>query len=133
MNPIAFLYSDDVIAIHEAYIEFFGGTQGIRDEGLLESAVSMPRAQFGGKYLHSGIPAMAAAYLFHICKNHPFLDGNKRAAFASSEAFLLANQYVLNASDDAMIDLTLGVAEGRVSKDTATAFYRKNARKPRKL
>jgi death-on-curing protein len=132
MKPLCFLYAGDLILIHAACIDRFGGARGLRDEGLLESAVSMPRAQFGGRYLHPGIPAMAAAYLFHLCKNHPFLDGYKRAAFAASEAFILANGYRLNASDDEMIDVTLGVAEGRISKVQAISFFKKKVRKARK-
>jgi len=75
MEPV-FLTLEDILQIHAEQIDIYGGTHGIRDLNGLESAVATPQASFGGEYLHSTIPAMAAAYLFHICQNHPFLDGN---------------------------------------------------------
>ena len=82
-SPV-FLTVDHVLTIHRRVIDEFGGDPALRDRGLLESAVMMPAAQFGGGYLHDGIPAMAAGYLFHICKNHSFVDGNKRTALATA-------------------------------------------------
>ncbi len=76
--PPRFLSVDDVVTLHQIAIENQGGDSSIRDRSLLESAIAMPTQQFGGKYLHADIPAMAAAYAFHICMNHPFIDGNKR-------------------------------------------------------
>ena len=78
--PPRFLSVDDVLVLHAIAIEDQGGDPLLRDHGLLESAVATPAQQFGGQYLHEDIPAMAAAYAFHICKNHPFADGNKRTA-----------------------------------------------------
>lgn len=80
--PIDFLHLDDVVAIHLDQIERYGGEAGIRDAGLLESAVAQARATFGGEFLHADLFQMAAAYLFHIAKNHPFVDGNKRTGAA---------------------------------------------------
>ena len=79
MDP-TFLTLDEVIEIHRDMIERYGGSFGIRDEGLLESAVAMPQAGFGEQYPHSSVFEMAAAYLFHIVKNHPFVDGNNAPA-----------------------------------------------------
>lgn len=118
-----FLTIDEVLAIQERMIHEFGGIPEVRDYGLLESAVAMPAARFGGKYLHDGIAAMAAAYLFHICKNHAFLDGNKRTAVAAAEIFLLLNKMRLMASDNALEQLTLGVADSTLTKDEAIAFF----------
>ncbi len=84
------------IAIHDDLIDTFGGSLGIRDEGLLESALAQPQASFFGNLLHSTIQKQAAAYLYHICKNHPFIDGNKRTALGVMEAFLGMNNYQLN-------------------------------------
>jgi death-on-curing protein len=78
MEPLS-LSLDEVLEIHEQQIERYGGSAGLRDAAGLESAVAMPQATFGGEFLHTSIPAMAAAYLFHLCQNHPFIDGNKRA------------------------------------------------------
>ncbi len=87
----------------------------------------MPQAQFCGEFLHAGLPTMAA-YLFHLCKNHPFVDGNKRVVIATAETFVLLNDHELVATDDRLIDLTLGVADGSISKDEAIAFFRKHVR-----
>lgn len=84
-----------VLNIHARQIEKFGGTNGIRDEGLLESALAQPQVTFGGQLLHPTIPAQAAAYLYHLAMNHPFIDGNKRTAFAVMDTFLRVNGYVL--------------------------------------
>jgi death-on-curing protein len=77
-----FLTLEDVLVLHADQIDRYGGSHGIRDEGLLKSAISQPESQFEGKYLHDSIAAMAAAYLFHVVRNHPFIDGNKRVGAA---------------------------------------------------
>jgi death on curing protein len=81
-----FLALELVLELHRDQIESFGGSPGIRDQGLLESALAQPEATFGGEYLHSTIPDQAAAYLYHLALNHPFIDGNKRTAFAVMDA-----------------------------------------------
>jgi death-on-curing protein len=121
-----FLGVEQVLAIHCRIIKEFGGSDELRDCGLLESAVMMPAAQFGGEFLHDGIPAMAAAYLFHICKNHAFVDGNKRTAAAAAEVFVMLNGLRLTATNREFECLTMGVAEGAVSKDEAVTFFRKH-------
>lgn len=88
-----FLSLDEVLEIHQEQIERYGGSDGIRDPGALESAVATPQATFGGEFLHTSIPAMAAAYLFHLCQNHPFIDGNKRVGANSAVTFLLLNDW----------------------------------------
>ncbi len=97
----------------------------MRDEGLLESAVTMPSATFGGQFLHDSLPAMAGAYLFHICKNHAFVDGNKRTALASAGIFLSLNGKRFVASDDELETITLGVADGSIGKEELTKLFRK--------
>lgn len=128
-DPLAFLSVEQLLEIHRRGIEEHGGSPELRDRGLLESAAAMPKAQFGGQFLHQGLPAMAAAYLFHLCKNHPFVDGNKRVSVAAVEIFILVNDHKLVASDDELEELTLGVADGSISKDEAIAFFRKHVRK----
>jgi death on curing protein len=123
----AFLSVEHVLVIHRRSIEEFGGDPSVRDQGLLESAVAMPAAQFGGAFLHDTVPAMAAAYLFHLCRNHPFVDGNKRTALASAEVFLLLNGMRFDARNDALEELTLGVAASRVSKEQTIAFFLSHA------
>lgn len=104
-------------------IDDFGGDDGLRDRGLLESAIAMPKAMFAGNYLHPNLPSMAAAYHYHLCANHPFIDGNKRVAVAVAEVFLRANVMELTASDDEIVELTLGLANGTVGKQEFTDFY----------
>ena len=123
MPPVVFLSVEDVLAIHRRVIEEFGGDLGLRDRGLLESAVAMPQSTFGGEELHAGSAEKAAAYHFHLCANHPFLDGNKRVAVAASEVFLLINGLELSASDNEIENLTFGVAGGRLSKGQVIEFF----------
>ncbi|MGQ0633434.1 MAG: type II toxin-antitoxin system death-on-curing family toxin [Planctomycetaceae bacterium] len=130
-STIGFPSVDQVLAIHERVLREYGGAESVRDRGLLESAVAMPAAGFGGQFLHLGIPAMAAAYLFHLCRNHPFVDGNKRTALAAAIAFLYANHFQLKASLKEVESLTLGVADGSVTKEHATEFFRAHARSAR--
>jgi len=121
-----FLGVEHVLSIHHRMIREFGGSPDVRDTGLLESAVMMPAAQFSGEFLHSGVPAMAAVYLFHLCLNHPFVDGNKRTALVAAEVFLMLNDMRLTAGNRDVERLTMGVAGGRISKDETIAFFRKH-------
>src|SRR6476661_4333770 len=96
MEP-TFLTLQEVLDLQTHQIARYGGSMGVRDLGLLESALAMPQAQFGGEFLHEDIYMMAAAYLFHITKNHPFVDGNKRAGLATMILFLNLNGLKLQA------------------------------------
>src|SRR5512142_2760146 len=97
---VIFLQLDEILEIHRDQIMRYGGSSGIRDQGLLASALAMPHATFGQNYLHPDIPSMAAAYLFHIIMNHPFVDGNKRVAAVAAFIFLALNGYDLTASEE---------------------------------
>jgi death-on-curing protein len=120
--PPRFLGLDEVLAIHADQIRRYGGSRGVRDMGLLSSALAMPRASFGGAYLHTSLAEMAAAYLFHLARNHPFVDGNKRAALAAALAFLWLNDHRLEADDDELTDLVMGIAAGQRTKAEAAVF-----------
>lgn len=111
-----FLTAAEVRAIHSDQIESFGGTSGLRDEGLLQSALAQPEATFDGELLHSTIYEQAAAYLYHLAMNHPFVDGNKRTAFAVMDVFLRLNGWFLTLSDSQAYDLVLQVVNGTLSK-----------------
>lgn len=128
-----FLSGDDVVTLHAIAIEDQGGDPSIRDRSLLESAVAMPAQQFGGQYLHEGIPAMASAYAFHICKNHPFLDGNKRAAVAAMIAFLSDNGWRFDATADQAEPVILQLAAGELDKTAFTAWARKHMHEKPKM
>jgi death on curing protein len=107
-----------VLTIHDDQIARFGGTSGVRDEGLLQSALAQPQATFGGQLLHPSIAEQAAAYLYHLAMNHPFLDGNKRTAFAVMDTFLRLNSYSLNLTDNQAYDLVMQVVQGGMTKMT---------------
>jgi len=126
VDPV-FLSVEDVLELHEDQIARYGGSQGVRDLGLLLSAIEMPKATFGGAFLHEDLHAMAAAYLFHIVQNHPFVDGNKRAGLAAAIAFLGLNGMRLVADEDALTDMVLSVAQGKTDKATITEFLRQNS------
>src|SRR2546430_666844 len=89
--PVKFLSLARVLRIHRSSIDAYGGDPSVRDMGLLESAIAQPRATFGGEYLHEDLAAMAAAYLYHIVSNHPFVDGNKRTGSLAAFVFLGMN------------------------------------------
>jgi death-on-curing protein len=119
-----FLTLDEVLAIHADQVERYGGLPGLRDLGLLESAVAIPRAEFGGKLLHPTLEEMAAAYLFHLVQNHPFADGNKRVGLAAALAFLGLNDRRLVAKEDEVVALVVSVASGKLGKAEVAVFLR---------
>ena len=126
MNPV-FLSLGEVLEIHRDQIERYGGDPGIRDLGLLQSALAMPAAGFGGRYLHSDLFAMAAAYLFHIVQNHPFADGNKRTGAVAALVFLSLNDIEIDADEEEFESMVLSVAQGGSDKAAVTEFFRKYA------
>jgi death on curing protein len=117
-----FLTISQVLDIHQRQIQRFGGTSGVRDEGLLDSALAQPQATFGGELLHPTIHEQAAAYLYHLAMNHPFIDGNKRTAFAVMLTFLNLNGYTLNASQEQAYNLVIQVVQKEISKEELSAF-----------
>jgi death on curing protein len=122
-----FLTLDEVLSLQAEQIRLFGGSSGLRDLGLLESAMGSVEATFEGAFLHETIFAMAGAYLHGICRNHPFLDGNKRTAVAAALTFLELNGVEVDAEESVFYDLVIGVAEGRVSKAAVAVFLEKHA------
>ncbi len=117
-----FLTLAEVLEFHTRQLEQFGGTDGVRDMALLESALAQPESGFGGHWFHSDIFEMAAAYAFHICKDHPFFDGNKRTALDAALVFLELNGVSILENKN-LIRIMLSVAEGKMSKkELAQAF-----------
>jgi len=123
-----FLTLPDILVLHENQISLYGGEHGVRDQGLLESALAQPQAAFGGQFLHEDIYAMAAAYLFHIVQNHPFVDGNKRTGAVAALAFLDLNNIEIDAPPGSLYDITVAVASGQAGKKEIAAFFKQNAR-----
>jgi death-on-curing protein len=126
LRPV-FLTLDEVLAIHADQLARYGGDRGLRDAGLLESALATPRAMFGKAFLHGSVPEMAAAYLFHLVGNHPFVDGNKRAGLAAAIAFLGLNGLWLESDPDELADFVIRVAAGRATKAEVAEFIRARA------
>jgi death on curing protein len=106
-----FLTLDEAVAIHRDQIERYGGSLGVRDWGLLKSAIAMP-----------------AAYLFHIVQNHPFIDGNKRVGAVSADVFLALNDIRLTATEDEYADLVRSIARGETSKSGAAEFFKERCK-----
>ena len=127
-GAVVFLTVEIVLALHARQLERFGGGAGLRDRGLLESAVAQPQTSFGGTFAHEGLFAMAAAYLFHLVANHAFIDGNKRLGLLAAQVFLHLNGIVILGESEAFYALTMGVAEGRLDKRAVTAEFERIAR-----
>jgi death-on-curing protein len=123
-----FLALDEVLALHADQIRRYGGRPGIRDLELLKSALGTPEASYGGEYLHPTPFEMAAAYLFHIVRNHPFVDGNKRVGLIAALVFLGLNDLQLDAGADVLFDLVMGVAAGAIGKAEVAVFLQEHAR-----
>ena len=132
---IHYLELKHVMAIHDALIERYGGTQGLRDQGLLESALAQPPQQVFGHEPYPDVPSKAAAYAFFISENQPFLDGNKRTASATALTFLRLNGYDLihdlSAANKAIYDVIMEVANKRMGREAFAGWFRKNTRRKR--
>jgi death-on-curing protein len=126
---IHFLTLSEILIILEDQIRNYGGIYGLRDLALLSSTIYIPQAGFGGEYFHKTIPAMAAAYAFHICQNHPFIDGNKRVALASSLVFLDINGHTFNCKGEMVYEEIVKVAKGELKKEEVIKFYEKYSKK----
>jgi death-on-curing protein len=125
-----FLSLSMVLEIHAAQIAEHGGDPGLRDEGLLESALAQPLAAIGNQYLHEELFAMAAAYVFHLVNNHPFVDGNKRTGLAAALAFLDANGFELDEDDTELADMVLKMIEEKRDKTWIADNLRRRAKPP---
>lgn len=115
----------EAIEIHADQIRRYGGQAGLRDVGLLESALAQPEASFAGEWLHYSLYEMAAAYAYHVCQNHPFLDGNKRTALACALVFLELNGISLHDPHGRLKGAMLSVASGRMGKPAFAQILRR--------
>ena len=127
MTEPDFLELEEVLELHERQIEAFGGTLGLRDQGLLESALATPRASFGGQFVHESFFAMAAAYAFHLAENQPFLDGNKRTGLGAALVFLRINGYRVVDPEETLYEAMIAIAEHRMDKEGLAEVLRKLA------
>ena len=125
MEPF-FLTLEEVLNIHRGQIGLFGGSLGVRDMALLQSALAQPGATFAGDYLYHDLYEMAAAYLFHLVQNHPFLDGNKRVGLETALVFLSLNGIEIDAPGDSLYEMVVAVAKGTAQKPTIADYFRNN-------
>ena len=119
---IRFLPVEIVLAIHDDQVRLYGGVYGVRDDAMLDAALHMPQAQFGGEFLHPTIFHLAAAYGFHLCQNHPFIDGNKRTAGMVMFTFLRLNGLEPVASELDYYQTMMAVANGEMNKEQLAAW-----------
>jgi death-on-curing protein len=130
MTEPYFLTVEDVEELHAESLSRFGGSHGIRDRGLLESAVATPQAGFGGAYLHATVFDMAAAYVFHIAENQPFIDGNKRAALGAALVFLALNDVDVDDPDERLYLALISIATRQLDKPGTSGLLRALAARP---
>ena len=123
-EAIRMLTREEVVAIHAASLERFGGLPGVRDEGLLESAIAQPSQSFGGVELYPTLEEKAARLAFGLAKNHAFLDGNKRVATACMAAVLRMNGRAFRPDAGELLSTMLGVAEGSVTYEALVEWVR---------
>ena len=123
MKP-TFLELGEILLIHVNQLEHYGGSPGIRDIGILESATAMPRAGIADRYLHEDIFEMAAAYLYYIVRDHPFIDGNKRTGAVAAMVFLAMNDIKIQVDEDGLEAMVRSVAEGTMTKAEVAVFFR---------
>jgi death-on-curing protein len=115
---------DIVREIHAKAISRFGGSDGVRESALLESAVAAPQASFGGKSPYRDLAEIAAAYLYYLCRNHPFVEGNKRAALGACIVFLRLNRIGPKPDGPKWEELVLAIAAGSLDREGSTARLR---------
>lgn len=128
MTPPEFLRVDEVLEIHRDQIERYGGDAGLRDANALLSAIAAPESGARGARFHRDLFEMAAAYFFHLVRNHPFVDGNKRTGLAAALVFLDLNGIVIEADEDDLTRFVLDLARGRHDKATVAEYLRDHAR-----
>jgi death-on-curing protein len=128
---ICFLTLGEVLELYKDEIQNYGGAFGVRDKELLISALAQPYASFSGQYLHKDLFEMGAAYLYHICQNHPFIDGNKRTVLAASLMFFLMNGIEIEVDSDLLADMVFKVAKGKMKKKSISTWFYKYSRQIR--
>ncbi|MDP2208789.1 MAG: type II toxin-antitoxin system death-on-curing family toxin [Bacteroidota bacterium] len=126
---IKFIPEEIVLTIHSILLERYGGSPGIRDKNLLESALAQPKITMAGKYLHKTIFDKAAAYGFHVCKNHPFVDGNKRVSLVLMDIFLQKNGWQLIADETSAYEMMMNLASGKMNKAQLSNWLEANCKR----
>ena len=126
-QEIEFLTLAEIIEIHNNQILLYGGEPGVRDFSLLSSAIAIPRSTFEGNYLYNDIFEMAAAYIYHICQNHPFIDGYKRVALVAGLIFLDLNNISIEDPNGELYRMMINVDSGKINKDKIKSILKQLA------
>ncbi|MCL4511740.1 MAG: type II toxin-antitoxin system death-on-curing family toxin [Bacteroidetes bacterium] len=126
---VHFIPEELVLTIHADLLQRYGGQHGLRDRNLLESALAQPRVTIGGKFAHKTNFDKAAAYGYHVCKNHPFIDGNKRVAFVLMDVFLQRNGWEIVAHEEDAYSVMIDLASGKLSKTQLASWLKKHSSK----
>jgi death on curing protein len=120
---------EEVLKLHTLSIEKYGGADGVRDDGLLESAIARPYQTFGGEYLYSSIFEKAAAMVESLIINHPFIDGNKRTGFLGMFAVLNEENYFISVPEDEIYNFTIDISTGKIKFEAIVEWLKNNTEK----
>jgi len=126
---IRYVPKEVVLTIHADLLQRYGGRPGLRDPGLLDSALAQPKMTVGGKFAHKTLFDKAAAYGFHVCKNHPFIDGNKRVAFVLMDVFLQQNGWEIKAAEEDAYTIIMALASGQLGKAQLATWLKEHSSK----
>ena len=129
--PVLFIPDEIVLLIHRDTLRIYGGRPGIRVRHLLESALPQPKMTMGRRFVHRTLFEKAAAYGFHVCSNHPFIDGNKRVSFLLMVIFLDRNGWDMKATEEDAYSLMIDLARGRISKSALAIWLKEHSSKRR--
>jgi len=129
--PILFIPDEIVLLIHRDTLQTYGGRPGIRDRNLLDSALAQPKMTIGRRFVHRTVFEKAAAYGFHVCSNHPFVDGNKRVSFLLMVIFLDRNGWELKATEEEAYSLMIDLASGKIPKSAVASWLKQHSVKRR--
>ena len=126
---VHFIPKDIVLMIHADLLQRYGGEPGLRDIGLLDSALAQPKMTFGRKYVHKTLFDKTAAYGFHVCKNHPFVDGNKRVTFILMDIFLQKNGWEIVSPEEEVYRMMMNLASGKLTKIQLSSWLKEHTSK----
>ena len=129
MAEIVFLTLEEILALHDDAIAFAGGSAGLRSIDLLQGALAQPETGFGGQWANAFPFGMAAAYAYHLSRNHAFVDGNKRVGLSAAVAFLYMHGWELNDPDETLHPVMEAVAQGQIDKQELAGIFERMARK----
>jgi death on curing protein len=129
---VHFITEEVVLTVHADLLQRYGGAPGLRDAGLLDSALAQPKITVAGKYAHKSMFDKAAAYGFHICKNHPFVDGNKRVAFVLMDMFLQKNGWDVASTEEGAYQMMMDLASGKLTKSQLSKWLKERSAKLRR-